>query len=300
MKNCRIIATCRSARIAVILAFFIGVPVAQSQENSAPGKGVPPELVSLTNQIVGKVPETDRSAVLVLDFKGSDGASSFGGWLADQLSLAIAKSDNTLSVIGRAQLAEALDARHLSRNDTFDAKIKADLAASLGAHTVVTGSFGAADNGIGVTLLVQPILQVGKGVPPSELVRGKIPLTGVVSSNLGVPLASLRPKDGIFTPGAGGVSAVLCISCPRATFPSSAIPTLRKPGDASFTGTVQLMTVVTVDGNVTNVQVIKGLGSDFDAAAVAAVSRWRLKPANDIDGNPVPVHQLIEVTFALN
>jgi TonB family protein len=284
MRNLQVIAS-------TILAFFILVAVARSQENSAPQSGVPPELATLTGQVIRKVPETDRSGVLVLGLKGPDEASPFGEWLADQLSLALAKSDNTLEIIDRAKLAVALDTRHLSRNDMFDARNAEDVAAGLGAHTVVIGTFGAAENGIGVTLSVRTVARLGETVPFSALVLGKIPLTGAVASNLGVPLASLRPKDGIFTPGAAGVRPPLCLSCPRADIPTSAIP----PHNVA----VQLMALVTAEGNVENVAVVKGLGAPFDAAAVNAVRRWKLKPAVDIDGNPVPVRQLISVAFEL-
>jgi TonB family protein len=301
VRRYHLVRTFSSARAVtgVVLGILISVAAVRSQDNSTPREGVPPELVALTHQVVSKIPQTDRSAVLVLDFNGPDESSSpFGVWLADQFSLAIAKSDKMFVTIDRAKLAEALDARHISRKAPLDAKTEANLAASLGAHTSVMGSFVAAENGIGATILVRSLSQIGYGVPPSELVRGKIPFTGIVAGGLGMPLASLRPKDGIFAPGGGGVNPPLCISCPRANFPRSAIPAAHKPNDGSFNGTVELMTVVTAEGNVTNVAVTKSLGSEFDAAAVAAVSRWRLKPAVDIDGNPIPVHQKIEVTFS--
>jgi TonB family protein len=298
MRRYQVIAACQSACAAVILALFIGVAVAQSQENSAPGKGVPPELVSLTDQIVSKVPETDRSGVLVLDFKGPDEAwLPFGAWLADQFSLALAKSGQGFEIVDRSKLAATLDAQHLSPKDSFSTKVSKQLANILGARTVVMGSFGTADNGIGITLAVQPVSQVGDTVPLSNSVSGKIPLTGAVANNLDVLLASLRPKDGVFTPDEGGVGTVECISCPRPDWPDSFLP--KHPpspkGKKPIKGDVRLTVVVTAAGDVANIEIVKVLEPELDEAAITAVRRWKLKPAVDIDGNPVPVHQLMVV-----
>jgi len=63
-----------------------------------------------------------------------------------------------------------------------------------------------------------------------------------------------------------------------------------------FNGTVQVHLIIETDGKPTHVQVVRGLGNDFDDAAVRAVSQYRFKPATR-DGKPVKVDLFIDVNF---
>ncbi len=65
----------------------------------------------------------------------------------------------------------------------------------------------------------------------------------------------------------------------------------------NFGGTVKLQIVVGVDGRTGGIQVLDSLGHDFDEAAVAAVTRWRFKPAVGPNGAPVPTIARVEVNF---
>jgi len=61
-------------------------------------------------------------------------------------------------------------------------------------------------------------------------------------------------------------------------------------------GIVVLYLTVDVDGRPRNIRVVRSLESDFDAAAINAVRRWKFKPATK-DGKPVPVEISVQVQF---
>jgi protein TonB len=64
-------------------------------------------------------------------------------------------------------------------------------------------------------------------------------------------------------------------------------------------GAVELIAVITAEGRVTDVHVVKGLGLGLDEKAIDAVRTWRLTPARGPDGRPASVRQIIEVSFQL-
>lgn len=67
---------------------------------------------------------------------------------------------------------------------------------------------------------------------------------------------------------------------------------------AGLTGTVILEAIIDEQGNVTNVQVLKGLPMGLDKAALEAVQTWKFKPAR-LDGQPVKVYYTLTVNFTL-
>ena len=54
--------------------------------------------------------------------------------------------------------------------------------------------------------------------------------------------------------------------------------------------------VVTPDGSVRDIKVVKHLKPDFDSAAVSVVATWRFQPATKA-GKPVAVRLETEVEF---
>jgi len=67
---------------------------------------------------------------------------------------------------------------------------------------------------------------------------------------------------------------------------------------ARFEGTVILDTIVREDGSVQVMRVLRGVGFGLDQSAIAAVLRWKFKPAH-MNGKPVPVGLNMEVSFNL-
>jgi TonB family protein len=55
---------------------------------------------------------------------------------------------------------------------------------------------------------------------------------------------------------------------------------------------------VDVNGSVKNIRVVRGLGLGLDEKAIAAVAKWRFRPAM-ANGKPVTAPAQVNVTFHL-
>lgn len=280
-------------RIALIAYVCAALFIMATSLSASPQDKVS-EIETLAHQLA-KINEAGQKNALLVDLKGPEGKwLPFGAWLADQFSSALGNAREGLKVVGRDRLKAALDAQRLSPKDEFNTKTAIMLCKSVGADTLIMGSFGAAENGIGVTLTAYRVsdFNVAGRKMWSGMVNGKIPLTKEVAAHLGVPLDSLRLKDGIFTSGEGGISPPRCVRCPSPEFSDEA-------RDRRLQGTVVLDVVITPEGRATQIIVVKPVGLGLDEQAVRAVQGWKFEPAIDPDGKPVPVHTKIEMTFRL-
>ena len=97
---------------------------------------------------------------------------------------------------------------------------------------------------------------------------------------------------GVFRAGVNGVGVPVCFYQPPPEYSDEA----RK---VKYQGAVVVEGVIGIEGKVTNIRIIKGVGMGLDENAVAAVKTWRCKPAAGPNGKPVPTIVPIEVTFRL-
>lgn len=67
---------------------------------------------------------------------------------------------------------------------------------------------------------------------------------------------------------------------------------------ARVQGVVILQAIVDALGNVTSVEVVKGLPEGLEESAVQTVMQWKYKPALH-NGEPVPVYMNLTITFSL-
>ena len=59
-----------------------------------------------------------------------------------------------------------------------------------------------------------------------------------------------------------------------------------------------MRTTITPSGEPTNIEVVKGIRSDLDEAAKAALAKWRFQPGT-ADGTPVESRVNVEISFSL-
>jgi protein TonB len=97
---------------------------------------------------------------------------------------------------------------------------------------------------------------------------------------------------GVFRAGVNGVGTPSCYYQPAPEYSEEARKT-------KYQGAVVVEGVINLDGRVTEIKVVKGVGMGLDENAVAAVKTWRCKPASGPSGKPVRTLVPIEVTFRL-
>jgi TonB family protein len=97
---------------------------------------------------------------------------------------------------------------------------------------------------------------------------------------------------GIARPGWGGVTVPVCVYCPNPSYTDQARA-------AKFNGSVILQVVVTAEGRVENISVVRKAGYGLEQNAIETVRKWQFKPATGPNGKPVSTIVPIEVTFRL-
>ena len=110
-----------------------------------------------------------------------------------------------------------------------------------------------------------------------------------VTSPVGAASGALA---GIARPGLGGVTVPACAYCPNPNYTDEARA-------AKFNGTVILEVVVTAEGQVENISVVRKAGYGLEQNAIETVRKWQFKPATGPNGKPVATIVPIEVTFRL-
>ncbi len=275
------------AIVAGVMGSAAFVPARQDKVEALSAK----DLDELTGRLVAQLRRENVRTVAIFDLHTLDGKQiAFGSWLADRISEDVNKIGTGIDAADRARLrgfdsAGEKDAKKQS-------KLNAEKAKSADATAYVRGTFGAIGDGIGITLVAERVSgkQIRESKVAVDTAAGKIALDDEVKSHLGVAIESLRPGDGIYTPGTAGVSMPECEYCPQPEFSEEA-------ATEKLTGTVELEAVISAEGRAVQIRVTKPLGAGLDGMSVKGVRDWKFKPARDPYGNPVAVRQAIQVTF---
>ena len=297
MSTIRALSLCLTLQLAAALPVGAQIPPRPTRppEVAVPNHNRPIGLAPIAHELAKELSSIGCSKVVVTDFWGPDASwAPFSSWLADQFSTALRGSGYPIAVVDRSRLLVSLGANGLSEQDELGTSIELlRVANSLGADTLIQGTYGSAANGIGVTLHAYHVRDHAymnpdeSGTQVAEI-RGKIPMQEIA---IVVPLPPDASKK-YLVPGEGGVGSPACIYCPNPQFSAEATK-------SKLQGTVLLDATITAEGSVTQVTVLKGLGHGLDEQAIECVKGWRLRPAIDADGRPVSVRNPLEVVFRL-
>lgn len=97
--------------------------------------------------------------------------------------------------------------------------------------------------------------------------------------------------EGIYPAGEMGVTVPQLVYSPEPNFSEEA-------RQAKVQGIVQLLVVVGKDGRTYDIRVSQSVGMGLDEQAIAAVRRWRFRPAT-LNGRPVATQIAVQVDFHL-
>jgi TonB family protein len=274
------------AVFALLLVTLSLASVSVAQEEQRPPPVAEQTFTALARRLSAELQKQCVTRVVVMDFEDPNGKKTpFGAWLAEQLSSAPGNPWAPIEIADRVTAAELMtlsdDPGTLGAD--HDRTEKSIAIGDALRATAVRGSYGPAENGIGIA--------VG-AVTSREWVTmvWKIAMTDEMKSHLGAPPESLAPSDEIFESGRGGITVPRCEYCPNPTFTDEAMKD-------KLQGTVTLLVVVGAEGRATAVSVTKKLGDGLDEAAAESVRKWRFKPAVNVDGKPVATRVPVEVVF---
>lgn len=269
---------CRALRLPLVLG---AVALSNSCDAQTPARVLEPAIVQLADRIGKPLEKAHARKVIVADLTEPEGeAHPVGSWLADRLSESLIRDFPDLEIVARPADSSALN---LSSARSIESAQKAAQAWAhhLKAKVVITGSFAKSKDVLSVSVVA---LEVSGSQNRLADATGTVSLTDEMVSLSSQPI----PKStGIQRAGVAGNGFPSCIACPP--------PDLR--GVSGITSDVGLQATITTEGRATNIFVTRSGGADLDRLAIAAVSKWKFKPATDPKGQPVPVVVPIVITF---
>ncbi len=295
--------------LAALLA-LLAIPGARAQEPQQPQAS---PLDALASEVAHAIQKNSnllfsKPNVLVVDFIESHAApSELGAELAREFSDSLLKHALGFNLLDRGEYLKMFAADKLSPESYSRPETMKCYSMKFGAMVVVTGSLDDLPDKVAVR--VEATRVADRKIIFDE--RISLPLTPEMQALMLKPAHPATPSPGnpassdvdqspangegpYIAPMAGtkGYTFPECLSCPAANYSSAA-------SSAKVQGTVMLMVEISADGLPTNISVVHGLPCGLNQTAMDAVSKWKFKPANGPDGNPVAVRVPVEVSFHL-
>ncbi len=241
--------------------------------------------------------------ILVMDFfRNSPGTpSQLGTILADRFTESLLAYSSGMQIFDRKVLHEFLPENWTTLEDLKSYEICLAVARQLGATGAILGTL--AENGSNIMLTLHL-----KGFGPTEKEEDdffawrdrtvSFPMTEELrvalyqeGPNYSRKAEEIPEELGVFMPGLPGVKQPQCMHCPDPGYSDAARA-------VKFQGTVVLSVLVTAEGQVSGIYVLKGAPFGLTDQAIKATKNWRFQPGQK-DGKPSPVRVSVEIAFRL-
>jgi TonB family protein len=232
--------------------------------------------------------------IFVIDFSnaGDKQFSKLGTLLADDLAQSLAGLASDFQVQDRKAFNAYLKENWMGLEELQSEAVCLTLARSMGGAGVVRGTIEIdANQQIRISVSIDGLRTTWSGdaqFPVTEALQQllKQPAVSYERSPSGIPA-----EPGILQPRVGGASLPVCVFCPSPDYTDLA-------RTAKYRGTVELSLIVTKDGVVNSVLVLKGAPFSLTQKAIDAVQKWKFKPAK-FQGQSVPVRVPVDIEFQL-
>ena len=235
---------------------------------------------------------SEKPRVLVIDFfRGSAGASSqLGTIVADRFSESLSDASQSMKVIDRQTLSDYLKRNWVSEEDFSSNEVCLWIGRELGATGVIVGTLFEENGQITLRVHLAGFGPVDKKADEFQLALTEQTRKVFFQSGPDYFRKSQDIPDGpgVLKTGTPGVSQPRCIKCPVPQFSDAA-------HNSKFQGTVRLSVIVTAEGKITSIYILKGKPflSDED---IKTIETWQLQPAEQ-DRRPVSVRTEFEIKF---
>jgi len=284
--------------IAVMLVSVLSVSTAARDEAPALPRAAQEQMDSLASHVAEQIRQSKIDSafpkIFVIDFSNASDKqfSKLGALLADDLALSLAGYASGFQVQDRKSFNDYLKENWMGLDELQSEAVCLTLARSMGGAGVVRGTIETdAKQQLRISVNIDGLGTTWSG-------DAEFPLTGALQELLKQPAISyeraagtIPVEPGIFQPGVDGATLPVCVFCPSPDYTDLA-------RTAKYRGTVELSLIVTKDGGVNSIVVLKGAPFSLTQKAIDAVQKWRFKPAK-LRGQSVPVRVPVDIEFQL-
>ena len=256
------------------------------------------QMDSLASRLAEQIRQSkiDRALpkIFVIDFSNASDRqfSKLGSLLADDLAKSLSSFASDFQVEDRKEFNAYLKENWMGLDDLQNEVVCLTLARSLGGSGVVRGTMETdANQQLRIRLRTD-------GLGPAWTGEAQFPLTGELQGLLNQPAMSfarsaesITVEPGILQPSVDGASLPVCVYCPSPDYTDLA-------RTAKYRGTVELSLIVTKEGAVNSVVVLKGAPFSLTQKAIDTVQKWKFKPAK-FHGQSVSVRVPVDIEFQL-
>lgn len=284
--------------IAVLACSLASASAAAQDAPAALPRVAQDQMDSLASRLGEEIRQSKIDPVLpkifVIDFSnaGDRQFSKLGTVLADDLARSLSNFASGFQVEDRKEFNAYLKENWMGLDDLQSEAVCLTLARSMGGSGVVRGTIETdASQQLRIRLRTD-------GLGPAWTGDAQFPLTDELQGLLKQPAVSfaraaeaIPAEPGVLQPGGNGASLPVCVSCPSPDYTDLARV-------AKFHGMVELSLIITKDGAVSSVFVLKGAPFALTQKAIDAVQKWKFKPAK-FHGQSVPVRVPVDIQFQL-
>jgi TonB family protein len=284
--------------IAALGCAFAGVPAAAQDASPLLPRIVQEQMDSLASRVAEQIRQSKIDPALpkifVIDFSNASDRqfSKLGSILADDLAQSLSSLASGFQVEDRKEFSAYLKENWMGLDDLQNEVVCLTLARSMGGSGVVRGTI---ETDVNQQLRIRLRTE---GIGLAWTGDAQVPLTSELQELLKQPAVSfarsadtIPAEPGVLQPGVDGASLPTCVFCPSPDYTDLA-------RTAKYRGTVELSLIVTKDGIVNSVLVLKGAPFALTQKAIDAVQKWKFKPAK-FHGQSVPVRVPVDIEFQL-
>jgi TonB family protein len=284
--------------ITVMLVSVLSASTAARDEAPALPRAAQEQMDSLASRVAEQIRQskidTAFPKIFVIDFSNAIDKqfSKLGTLLADDLALSLAGYASGFQVQDRKSFNDYLKENWMGLDELQSEAVCLTLARSMGGAGVVRGTIETdAKQQLRISVIIDGLGTTWSG-------DAEFPLTGALQELLKQPAISyeraagtIPVEPGILQPGVDGATLPVCVFCPSPDYTDLA-------RTAKYRGTVELSLIVTKDGAVNSIVVLKGAPFSLTQKAIDAVQKWKFKPAK-LRGQSVPVRVPVDIEFQL-
>jgi TonB family protein len=289
----------RSALLVALVMFSAcNSPTAAREDAPALPRAAQEQMDSLASRVAEQIrhskidPEFPK--IFVIDFSnaGDKQFSKLGTLLADDLAQSLAGLASDFQVQDRKVFNTYLKENWMGLEELQSEAVCLTLARSMGGAGVVRGTIVTdANQQLRISVSIDGLGTAWSGDAQFPMTEGLQQLLKQPAISYERSPGAIPAEAGIFQPGVDGASLPVCVFCPSPDYTELA-------RTAKYRGTVELSLIVTKDGVVNSVLVLKGAPFSLTQKAIDAVQKWKFKPAK-LRGQSVPVRVPVDIEFQL-